>query len=70
MWEEVPRFLEVSLKFEDERGEKMGQEGFYGVPDLGNIKNPCVGQGKRAVKNVSVRSWKGPQAVLPNVLQP
>jgi hypothetical protein len=28
MGEEVPRFLPVPLKFEDKRGEKMGQEAF------------------------------------------
>jgi hypothetical protein len=68
--EDETRFLEISLKLEDKRGEKMGQEGFYRVPDLGKIKNLCVGQGKRAVKDVSVRSGKGLKPSYPPVYNP
>jgi hypothetical protein len=48
----------------------MGQEGFYGVPDLGNIKNLCVGQGKCAVKDIPFRVGKCLKPGLPTFHNP
>jgi len=68
--EDEPRFLEVSLKFDDKAGKEAGQDVFHGVSHLGNIKNLCVGQGKRAVKNVSVRIGKGLKPSCPTFYNP
>jgi hypothetical protein len=68
--EDEPRFLPIPLKLEDKRGEKMGQKGFYGVSDLRHIENLCVGQGKRAVEDVPVRSGKGLKPSCPTFYNP
>jgi len=65
--EDETRFLEIPLKFKDKRGEKMGQEGFYRVPDLRKIKNLCIGQRKRAVKDVPVRVGQDFEPRLPTL---